>query len=316
MNPHDILCLILPSNEPEVMKTHLMTSIDAFKEVAPISTFCLNFQDPYTEEYADECINIIKSYGFNVYYTKDKAYEVKGKGLVPINKIRNDTAELMISTPKFYALIDDDMTFRYGTDKMRKTAGQQYVDAIHYMTFHQRCGVLMIGGTLIKNPPRYVIAPTSLPNSYLTNRGYILKAMPKESGSFLPNEAIDLLGSDEDRLLASYRLYNGFYPAKMAHGRTSHYDSKDITPGYMMYEWNTQKILDENNHGFIRNHYFKDFDGSEYNTRVVDWDHYISVGGIDVYNEQVIRDNSVNYENKSTEESIKEIIEYYERGND
>ena len=110
---------------------------------------------------------------------------------------------MMLPNAKFYALIDDDMTFRYGTEKVPKTAGHQYVDAIHYLTFHQNCGVLMMGGTLIKYPAVNHIGPTALANSYLTNRGYILKAMSEEDGQFLPKDAIDLLGSDEDRVLAA-----------------------------------------------------------------------------------------------------------------
>ena len=310
-DPHSILGLVFSTNEPDTAYSHIMKSIDAFKEVAPISTFLINFQEPWTDEQIQESIELIKSYGFSVRCTFN-TYTVTGKGLVPINKIRNDTAMLMPEA-KFYALIDDDMTFRYGTDKMNKSAGQQYVDVIHYMTMHQNCGIVMMGGILIKTPPRYVIAPTSLPNSYLTNRGYILKAMSKDDGVFLPNDAVDLLGSDEDRVLAAYRLYYGLYPAKMSNSRTTHYDNTSV-PGYKMYEWNTLEILNANNHGFIRSHYKSDFDGSEYNTDLVNYKDYESSGGINVYDKEVVSNNSTNYYNSNSEEEVTEIINYYNGG--
>lgn len=307
-NPHKILGLVIPTNEPNTAYSHILKSIDAFKEVAPISTFLINFQDPWTRDQMIEVVNLIKNYGFDVEYSFN-TYEVKGKGLVPINKIRNDTA-MMLPDAKFYALIDDDFTFRYGTEKMNKTAGQQYVDVIHYMMNHPNCGLVMMGGTLIKTPPRYVIAPTILPNSYLTNRGYILKAMNPEDGQFLPKDAIDLLGSDEDRVLAAYRLYNGLYPAKMSSSRTTHYDNS-VVPGYKMYEWNTQEILNANNHKFIRDNYFSEFDGSEYNTRVVTYDQFEKAGGIDVYDSNIVEENSTNYYMSNCDEEISEIIKYY-----
>jgi len=301
-----ILGIVLPTNDPEVAFSNILTSIDALKEISELSTFLINFQKPWTKDQMADAVRIIEDHGFRVLYTFNE-YEIAGKGLIPMNRIRNDSA-MLLPGAMMYASVDDDMVFRYATPKTNKTAGQQYLDCIHYMLSNKECGVILMGGQLVKYPRKYVISPTSLTNSFLTNRGYILRAMNPKEGSYLPNDCLDLVGSDEDRVLAAYRLSKGYYPAKMGHSRTTH-TGHSVIPGSELYEWNTSEILDKNNNKFIRDNYNPNYSGSSYNTHVVDTDMYFKNGGIDVYDSEVVDEYSIDYSKfKVRVSTIREVL--------
>ena len=306
INTHRILSLVLPSNEPDTMYKYLLPSISNLSDIAKITTICLNFQPPYLNSQAVEVVEHIESLGFEVNWIYSRYVIEPHK--VPINKIRNDAASLCKSL--YYGLIDDDMIFNGTSAKMNRRSGIQYLDAIHYMMTHQNCGIMLMGGTLFRRIPRYHIGPVRLDSEYLTSKGFIVKSLGYDSDyPFLPDGSIDLVGSDEEKVLAASRLYQGLYPAKFGNTRVRHYEHKDkCVSGADMYQWNSAKILDENNNKYIKDHYNPDYKGgSSYD--VVNHTSYYSNGGIDVYDDSVVTDNTVNYEHMNPITELREIID-------
>lgn len=309
--------LVFPTNEPDTAFEFLFKSLENLKVIAPISTFLINFQSPWTPEQMEEAINIIKSYGFGVKQVFS-TYEIKGKGLIPINRIREESARLMPNA-ELYALIDDDMTFLSPSAKMSKTGGEQYLDAIHYMINHPKCGIALFGGSLYRKTPSYYLKPVDIVNTYLTTKGIIYKNISKDAskGLLIPIEAIDLVGSDEERVAAGYRLVNGYYPVKTRNTRVNHYENHRVknstkrgnlvTSGTDAYGWNTQEILEKNNTKFIRENFNPKYRGNGA-FDVCSLENYLNNGGIDVYDEKVAKSHEVSYEFTNSEDILNEII--------
>lgn len=331
-NPHTILGCALPTNEPKTAFDYILSSLEYFKEVAPITTFLFNFQAPWTDEDIKKAVDMCESYGFEVRYTYN-SYTVEGRGLVPFNQIRHDACALM-PEGKFFALTDDDFKYRWGTAKNNRSAGQQYVDTIHYLTTHEKCGLVLMGGSLFKKIPRHHIGPVDLQNTFITGHGYVMRSLGPDVALTLPVDALWCLGSDEEKVCAGARLSRGYYPAKFGNSRTLHYENhrgKDktqklletmdeteletvndgkITGGAQVYGWNRVDILDSNNNKFIRDNYNPKFKGQGY-YNVVDTELYFKNGGIDVYDKRVVEEYTTDYTDRDSEEQIKEIIEYW-----
>lgn len=305
-NPHTILGIAIPTNEPETCKEYFLASLEYMKEVAPISTILFNFQRPWTSNQIYEAVNICENLGFEVRWSFNE-YKIEGKGKVPFNKIRNDACKLMPEA-KFFALTDDDFKYRGPSASMNKTAGQQYVDVIDYLTTFENCGLVLMSGTMVKKVPKYCIAPVDLTNTYLTGRGFVMRSMGEE-GLTLPKDCLHLVGSDEERVSAGFRLVKGLYPAKMPFSRTAHYENK-VQPGHEMYDWNNEEILNSNNAKYIRDNYNKNFKGKD-TFNVVDPEKYFSAGGIDVYDKEVVEQYTRSYQDVSTEELVSKIINHY-----
>lgn len=306
-NPHTILGLAIPTNEPTTCKEYFLDSLHYLKEVAPITTILFNFQKPWTQEEIDQATAHCKSLGFEVRYSFNE-YNIEGKGKVPFNQIRNDACKLMPDA-KFFALTDDDFKYRGPSNSMDRTAGQQYVETIDYLTRFKNCGLVLMGGTMFKKIPRYHIGPVDLENTFITGRGYVMRSMGEE-GLTLPKDCLHLVGSDEEKVSAGFRLSKGLYPAKFGFSRTAHYEyhSKTVVSGENMYGWNADDILDENNSKYIREHYNPKFKGKGF-YNVVKAETYFENGGIDVYNEDTIKEYTVNYKETNTQELIDAIIE-------
>ena len=294
------------------MKNYFMRGISNLTPIKDICNICINFQKPYTREIIFEVVNALESLGFMVTWKFSK-YKFENKSKISINTIRQDTADLSLSS-KYYALVDDDMIFRGSSANMSKTSGEQYVDAIHYMMTHQNCGIMLMGGTLFRKIPKYSIGPVRLESEYLTSKGFIVKSIEENNNGngFLPENSVKLVGSDEEKVLAAARLYRGLYPAKFGHTRVAHYENKNkVTTGAVMYNWNTEEVLNENNAKFIRDHYNPKFKVRDYN--VIDHEIYYSKGGIDVYSPEVINNYTVNYQDKSANDLIDEIKLNYDQ---
>lgn len=316
-NLHTILGFSLPTNEPETAFEYILTSLENLKAVAPISTFLINFQKPWTEEQINKAVSLIESYGFEVRWSFNE-YEIKGKGLVPFNRIRDDACKLMPEAFA-YALTDDDMTYKGSSPKMKKNAGEQFLDSIHYLLHYEKCGMVLFGGSLYKKTPNYQLQPVDIINTYITGRGLIFRNLGDDCRT-IPKECLDFVGSDEEKISAAYRLAKGYYPAKLRMARVHHYENhrakesknpkkndNKLTSGAEQYGWNDAKILDENNLGYIKEHYNPEFKGKD-NYNVCSFENYTNAGGINVYDEEVVKKYNYNYENKTSEEVLNEII--------
>lgn len=309
MNNHSILTLLLPTNEPETLRRFWLPSLDNLKEIAPIATIAINFQKPYTESDIEDIIDKIEQYGFNVVSTFNE-YTIDGPGLVPFNKIRNDTA-MLNSESLFYALTDDDFSYQGPSASVNKTAGHQYLDIIHYMLKHKNCGFTLIGGSMIKAVPINHIGMTNpYTTFYAVKKGYILRNMNDHGFCIYPDDAIDMKGAGEEKIIAASRLALGYYPATLKCGRTHHYENwkKDgVKNGAEEYNWELKEVLDNNVHRYLNDHYNVTVDRLT-NMYICDPDIYYKNGGIEYNNEtrnSVIED----YTNSTVDTLIKEIIE-------
>lgn len=321
MNNHEILGLAVPTNEPDTAFNYLLASLDGLKEVAPISTFLFNFQKPWTDNQIKEAIRICESYGFEVRHTYN-SYEITGKGKVPFNQIRGDACYLMPEA-KFFMLMDDDFSFRGRSGSLAKSAGEQITDIVHYMLANPRCGfTLLKGNYYLKEVARYEVAPAiSLENRYITDKGIILRNLG-ESGLVVPDEALSLVGSDEEKIACSWRLHEGYYPAVINHTRILHYEncnSKQVenapVKGETMYQWNAESILEFNANKFIREHYYPEFVNRAWRpTQLVDHDYYASVGGPDILESEFRKSHTISYANRSNQVVISEILSMLEGG--
>lgn len=308
-NYHNILSLVLPTNEPDVMDQYFMKSIEWMQPLASISTICINFQKPYDTKSIEEICYKLSNLGFDVRTTFSEYIYEPHK--VPVNKIRQDTADLNKDS-LYYALVDDDMLFKGQSYKMNRTSGMQYIDSIHYLLTHQDCGILMMGGTLFRKISRYSIGPVNLESTYLTSKGFIVKSIANTNygNGFLPEGSIDLVGSDEEKVLAASRLYRGLYPAKFGNARIDHYEhKKKISDGSTMYGWNSEEILNENNAKFIRENYNQKFKTRDYN--VIDHNIFYYKCSIDLSDQSVIDKYTTSYEFMDTDKELSEIKDIY-----
>lgn len=305
---HKLLGVVLPTNSPDVMKKYLLPSLKNAVDAAPYMTFLINFQSPWTQSEMDEVCAEIKSYGFDVLSTYNQ-YEIKGKGLVPVNQIREDTARICPDC-RFYMIFDDDMSFMGPSATMPRNAGEQILESLAYLLVHSTCGILVFGGTLIKKIKKDTIAPIDYCREYVTGKGIIFRNCGSvEEGLFVPIEAYHLLGSDEEKVAAAYRISKGLYTAEMPFVRINHYENQRSSrnkngkiPGKEKYEWNTDEIKDNNNFGFIREHYCSEY--SSGNGYVVSREKYAEAGGEFVWKDPVEEFCTMDFSNMTTQDLI------------
>ena len=316
---HKILGFAVPTNEPEVAFNYLLSSVENLKEVAPISAFLFNFQKPWTDDQITKAVAICENHGFAVRYSFN-TYEVKGKGLVPFNQIRGDACKLMPDA-KFYVLMDDDFSFLPRSGSYNKSAGEQYLDLIYYMTQHPDCGFILLKGRLYLNEvSKYQIAPAlSLENRYITDKGILLRNFNPEEGWALPHTALGLLGSDEEKIACSWRLYNGMYPAVINRCRTLHYENCNTTQvenkpvsGEEMYGWNKKDILDANVNKFIKENFYPDFKNGAWRiTKLVEPEQYFNQGGIDISDTEVRKAHTMATDSLDSLSLLPIILDYF-----
>lgn len=300
-----LLGLVLPTNNPSIMYKYLLSSIENIQVAKDYIEFLINFQSPYTEVEINDIVSKIRSYGIEVKYTYS-TYEVKGKGLVPFNRIREDTT-VLDKDCEYYMLLDDDMTFLGSSAKMPRTSGEQLLEALIYLKKNPKCGIFVCGGSLIKKIPLDTIAPIDYNREYVTGRGLIFKNIGKNEGwQLVPVEAHDLLGSDEEKVEAAARIARGYYVSEMPFVRINHYENQvsqrnknGKIPGSVMYNWNTQEIRDQNNHKFIRDHYNPEYTSGKGNV--------VSIGIADGHHYSEYE--SMDFSSMSTSDLINELQE-------
>lgn len=308
---HDILVLVLPTNEPATFYEYFLESLPNMKAVAPITTVAINFQAPWTRDLIDDAVETIAKLGFKCEWCYSQ-YCIEGKGKVPFNRIRDDAAKL-VPNGLIYALTDDDFKYQGPSATIPKTAGEQYIDAVHYLLTHEKCGLISMVGTMYKKTPRNHIGPCQLWNTYITSKGFLLKSLNKVGGEglTLPTACLDLVGSDEERVSTGARMALGYYPAKLPFSRTAHYEhhGKGVLSGSDTYQWNTEDILDSNNSKFIKDNYNPKYRKRQYGgDQPCSTENYLNAGGIDMDSEVNRVKYTVNYEDSDSESLLEEII--------
>lgn len=308
-NLKDILAFTMPTNEPDTAFDYILTSLDNVEAVAPISTFLINYQKPWTDKQIDEANDIIISHGFDVVWDYNE-YDIPRKGHVPFNRIRDDTT-LLNESALLYSLTDDDMTFGAATESVNEDSGRQLLRIAHYMVTHPTCGLTVVGSSMYRKIGKYTVAPTDVVSTYVTGKGIIARTLGNGE-RLLPDECIDLVGPDEEKVIAASRLYRGWYPAKIGYGKVRHYENQSKNnegpkPGYMMYGW-TETIAKNNNFKFIKDTYNPDYNyKSNKGNNLITNEKFMELGGIDTSDEKVIKEYTVDYSDMSNEEIIQEI---------
>lgn len=260
MKNNNLLGLILPTNDPMSIRKYLLPSLVNIKELIPYSTILVNYQKPYTEEEMRRVTNEIINLGFEC-RTRYSEYNVPAFGHIPMNAIREDTAALAPEC-KYFMFIDDDLSFRGSSAKMPRTSGIQILQCLIYLLKYSNCGIMVLGGNLIKKIKKDTIAPIPYNRDYVTGRGLIFKNHSPSQGLLVPREALQLYGSDEEKVAAAYRVSCGLYTAELPFVRIMHCENQKSLknkngkiPGYDLYKWNTDDIRDKNNFKFIRDNY-------------------------------------------------------------
>lgn len=306
MNSHNLLGIVLPTNNPEAMRKYFLPSLVNAKEIAPYVTFLLNFQKPYTQEESEEVIKAITDLGFKckVMYS---SHTISAPGLVPINLIREETSSLAPDC-KYFMIFDDDMSFMGPSTSMHRNAGVQILECLIYLLSYRKCGVLVCGGTLVKKIKKDTISPIDYCREYVTGKGLILKNVRGEGqGNFVPWSAIGLYGSDEEKVAAAYRISQGYFVAEIPFMRINHYENqrssrnkKGKIPGKDLYQWNTDEIKDNNNFKFIRENYCSEYTPGKGN--IVSKELYENAGGVNAWKSP--ERYTMDFNNVSTEEII------------
>lgn len=281
MNSHNILCICLPTCKPHVFIKYWLPSISNLESAKDILTICINFQHPWDKKKAQFAVDKIRNLGFKCVASFNE-YNIPGKGYIPFNKIRNDAAKLCPDA-LFYVLTDDDFSYRGPSASAPKTAGDQYIDIVHYMLSHRNCGMTIIGGSMIRKIPKNHIAPVSM-NTHITNlKGIVVRDMREFGFKLFPEDSLELFGAGEERILAASRLSKGMYIAKMGFGRTHHYEiqrKQDVQNGIEMFNWDTRDIIDSNINKYIRDNYGAKTGSTLHDGSIIDESIYYDNGGI------------------------------------
>lgn len=276
---HKILCIAIPTCEPDVFMKYWINSLHYLEDAKDIITIAINFQKPWTDELIESAISQIEDMGFK-YECCFNEYDIPSKGLVPICKIRNDTFELCPDS-LFYVLTDDDFQYCGPSATAPKTAGQQYIDIVHYMLQnYDKCGMTIIGGSMIRKIPKNHIMPVPI-NTHVTNlKGIVIRNMRDYGFNMFPNDSLSLYGAGEERILAASRLWNNLYIAKMGFGRTHHYEvqkKSDVVNGIEMYEWDSKNIIDNNVNKYLRDHYNSVTGDTLHDGKIIDDTNYTGI---------------------------------------
>lgn len=310
MTSNQILGMILPTCYPDRAFEKLFSD-DSLKWMEPlksISTFLINFQPSWTNDLISKLLTKLDERGFSYKYTYNK-YEIPEKGHIPMNRIRNDCADLLDCA--MYVLIDDDFVFDGPYGRIKKNAGQQYVDAVHYMSTHDKCGIISMRFKPLSKPkdlpvPDNCIYPNPLESMYRTGYGLFTRSLKDISttGKFMPTDSLDLVGGGEEKVLAGHVLSYGLYPARMSRCLVLNKVGGDSTG------WDSKSIMESNNDKYIKDHFNPNYSG-HHHYDIIDPAIYESRGGIP-FSESLYESLGYDYTDSDTNELINEIINIWE----
>lgn len=303
---HDILGLLLPTNEPDTFFKYFLPSLNNMKEVAPITTIALNFQHPWNRISIEKAVLECEKIGFRVLYQFIYSYPIWSTGYVPFNKIRHDAA-MLVPKSILFALTDDDFQYEKNHPEGNFSAGHQYLCAVKYLLRFKRCGVVSMnrGQT---NIPNDMIGMSSLDKTYGTGSGLIFRNMYPEFFVY-PDDAIILKGAGEENIIGCSRVHNGLYPANMSNSATKHDEirqSKEVKSGDEMYEWTKEEVADSNVNRYIDKTYNIKNDKKR-PRRILNENLYYSNGGMKI--DENFDSHLINFSNSSSDELLNEIIE-------
>ena len=311
------LGIAIPTNEPEEF-IKMVDSLDYLEEIKEISEFLINFQPPWDDEMIETQVSRIREKGFRVKYTFTSGWTKP----IPIVEIRTLCAELNPDC-EIYLVMDDDFVFKGPSAKMPKTSGQQYLEIVHYMVTHKKCGVVVTNGTLTRHPQKNFIGPV-LHTNYGTYKGLFVRNMKDHGFLLVPNDARHLRGGLEESLLGACRFNLGYYPARVSNVRTVHNSTTNLeTSGKNFVKrpgqpdelssdhWLHIDVISNNIRGYIREHYNPNFQFPK--IAPCTYAKYLEAGGLEVTsyksNEYVEDEFFTKYENCDNNKLIKEINE-------
>lgn len=310
---NNILGFALPTNSPRVMKEILIPSLPNALALRDVCTWLINFQPPYTQKEIREVVTTFENYGFKVRYTYTE-YDMKEaySGYVPVIKMRNDAARLMLDA-HIYALIDDDMAFKSGTELVDKSGGEQYLDAVRYMLEFEKCGIILFRNRR-RVVPVHTIKPVPITEPYYTGRGMFLKRVDHCLVAPLDSEWV--LGGDEENLVAGARLNLGYYPAEVHSTRVYHHEHrrKLKVEGNKIYHWIAPEVLENNSTKYIRDNYNPEFKGSKGiiggtdDPNIVLYEDYLEAGGLGI-TPRILEKYSMDFSSISVQDNLSRIKE-------
>lgn len=251
------LGLVIPTNEPNVAFEYLLKSLGHLESISSRIVLLFNFQKPYTDSQINKVVEICEFHNLK-YRVRFTEYDIKGQGMVPVVRIRHDSASLAYC--KYYMLADDDFTFLSGS-------AQQLSRVLDYMNSHPSCGsALLKGKDKDQGVKNFVIRPCrSFRIRCITDKGIILRSIP--GGVLFPEDALSLVGSDEEKVAVTWRIHQGYYPVLVYNTRIRHYENsssnkkeKRAVPGSVMHQWNKKSILKDNVNKFIKEKFYPEFD--------------------------------------------------------
>lgn len=249
------LCLLMPTNTPEVYNSIVRSSWINLIPISPYIKISINFQPPWTEDAIKDVVEELESLGFNVVYSYN-SYEIKKRGEVPFNRIRNDT---YLNSPdsEYYMITDDDFWFY-------PQSAYQLLDDIEYLDSHPECHIIYHVG----NKRRFSQLNDSIIEDDFTQyclcneKGIVFRNEQDSQGNYLfPRGSEDLVGSDEEKVLIACRLALGSTFAVHPKFKIRHWEShkSQKTSGALKYNWNLDSIRNRNNFKFIRDNYSPEF---------------------------------------------------------
>lgn len=265
-----IISALLPTVNPKQMFKLVIPSLVNIQEVKEYLQFDMNFQYPWDKKSIKKAVTTIEDLGFKCKYSYNSYDSSNG---VLFNKIRNDCAEKCEDyDTELYMNLDDDMTFGTSTKLVKFDAGDQLLQAINYMLLNKDCGVLKLGGALVKYPPKYHTGIISHYGDVITGKGLIFRNLHlKENKSpIFPDDSLNLLGSDEEKVIAASRFIQGMFIARQGFFHSRHYENRKstkvkVTSGEELYHWAEKFVKEANNWKFIKEHYFVSGEGDKLN---------------------------------------------------
>lgn len=312
----------MPTNEPEVFKKFFLEGLINLYDFRDYCTFNINFQKPWTTYEYKWYTDNIRDMGFNINSKYNYEYNFENNR-VPINMIRHDS--IIDYDGMYYSLLDDDMKFKGTSRGNTMNIGHQYLCSLDYLLDHDDCGIMIMGGSSSRVPKKYHISTINPYYPYATGLGMAVKSLKnipryKDNKSpLLPDDSLHLVGGSEEKVIAGARLICGLNPARMVGARVSHHENNEKSgfegsstrlglSGQDMYHWHDDELVNENNHGYIRDNYLvgKDKNRSILRGNVASMCLYLDNGGSEDY---LLSPNPTdrNYENSVVSELVDSI---------
>ena len=275
--------IIIPTHNPDDFFNKLLPSVEFITELAPFTTWLINFNgDRWDMPAIFEAIAILHEYEFETEWRYTGIWDKPIKVL----KMREQCAE-MAPDCDLFLFIDDDFKFVKETDKYPFTSGQRYLHSIDYMTRFPKCGIVNTKSFLGGSHQKLKIVPTK-DDMHATNQGLLLRNM-KEHGFLLAlPEMREMMGGLEEQAMSYLRIEHGYFAAKQMNNPTVHITGKLSQWDGKPDDFHNIGVIDANLAGWIRNRYKPEW---EYQKRKLPdslWELYLANGGIELTDDLIV----------------------------